>query len=265
LSSQEEEWPREGEVLMCTVRKIEKFGAFVSLDEYKEIECFIHISEVSTNWVKNIRDFFKEGRKVVVKVMRIDRGKRQIDLSLKRTTEQQKKYKLQQWKQRHKSEKLLEMAARKLKKSPEEASAEVVSPLLSKHPDLYTAFEEVVRRGKGVLTKEKVPKAWVDALMPLITSNISLPSVAIEGYLTLQCFEADGVRVVKEALAELARPVDGGGERLTVQVIGPPRYRVTLEAENYKIAENTLQEHVNNVESYLADHDHSYEFSRGEK
>jgi translation initiation factor 2 subunit 1 len=215
--------------------------------------------------VKNIRDFFKEGRKVVVKVMRIDRGKRQIDLSLKRTTEQQKKYKLQQWKQRQKAEKLLEMAARKLKKGHEEAFAEVAGPLLSTHPDLYTAFEEVVREGKEVLTKEKLPKAWIDVLHPLIASNISLPSVRIEGFLRLQCFEPDGVSVVKEALAEMAKPVDGGGEKLTVQVIGPPRYRVTLEAENYKIAENTLQEHVKNLEGYLSGHDYSFEFSRGEK
>ena len=266
MSGDEQDWPKEGEVLMCTVKKVEKFGAFVTLDEYGGIEGFIHISEVSTNWVKNIRDYFKEGRKVVVKVMRLDRAKNQVDLSLKRTTEQQKKYKIQQWKQRQKAGKLLEMVTKTLEKTPEKANEEVVDRLLAEYPDLYSAFEDVVRYGSEVLTKHKVPKAWVDSLSEVILANITLPTVSIDGYITMQVFEPNGVELLRGALAELVRSTDGDGDsKVSVQVIGPPKYRVTLEAEDYKTAESIMQNRVESAESYLKDHDYKFEFSRSSK
>ena len=72
--------------------------------------------------------------------------------------------------------------------------------------------------------------------------------------------------VIRGALKELTKPIDGDGDaHLTVQVIGPPRYRVTMEAENYKTAENLLQQRVSAAEAYLNDHDGTFEFSRSAK
>jgi translation initiation factor 2 subunit 1 len=259
-------WPKEGDVVMCTVQKVEKFGAFVSLDEYEDKEGFIHISEVSPNWVKNIRDFFKEGRKVVVKVMRIDRSKRHIDLSRKRTTEQQKRYKLQQWKQRQKVEKLLELVAKRLGKTPEQTATEVVDKLTPTYPDVYSAFEDVVATGKGVLTKQKIPKAWIEPLFEVIMANIELPTVSITGVVSVQCYAPNGVEVIRGALKELAKPIDGDGEsEIGVQVIGPPRYRVTIQAEDYKIAEALLQSRIDAAQAFLTEYDHTFEFSRSGK
>lgn len=266
MAGESDDWPKQGDVVMCTVQKVEKFGAFVSLDEYGGKEGFIHISEVSPNWVKNIRDFFKEGRKVVVKVMRVDRAKNQIDLSLKRVTEKQKKYKIQQWKQRQKAEKLLEMASKKLGKTPEEATREVVGPLLASYPDLYAAFEEAKREGKEVLVKQKLPKAWVDALYDLIDANIELPTVTIDGSVKVQVFTPNGVQVIRDVLKELAkRPVGDGESKFSVQVIGAPRYRVIVEAEDYKTAESLLQERIEAVRRSLKGIDHVFEFSRSPK
>jgi len=260
------EWPKEGEVLMCTVKKVEKFGAFLTLDEYGGKEGFIHISEVSPNWVKNIRDFFKEGRKVVAKVTRVDVSKQHIDMSLKRTTEQRKRYKVQQWKQRQKSTKLLELASKKVGKTPEQAKTEVVDKLLSEYPDLYTGFEEVVVGGKEVLAKRGIAKDWIEALYPIIVSTIELHKVEIEGYVSLQCFEPNGVEVIRGALSELTKPTDGEKEsKIAVQIIGPPRYRVTVEAEDYKTAESILQKRIGMVESYLGKFDHTFAFSRPSK
>ncbi len=259
-------WPKEGEVVMCTVQKVEKFGAFLSLDEFGGKEGFIHISEVSTNWVKNIRDFFKEGRKVVAKVMRVDLSKAHIDLSLKRTTEQQKRYKLQQWKQKQKAEKLLELITKKLGKTPQEAKAEVVDRLLVSHPDLYSAFEEVVATGKEVLIRQNVPGEWVDALYPLLMQSIQIPSVSIDGQLSVQCYEPNGVEIVSNALAELAKPADGESDiKVSVQVIGPPRYRITVRAGDYKTAEGVLQKRVETIGARLKPFDHTFSFSRPAK
>ena len=60
------------------------FGAFVSLPDGKS--GMVHISEVSTNYVKDIKDFLKEGQDVKVKVVGISpEGK--ISLSIRKAME----------------------------------------------------------------------------------------------------------------------------------------------------------------------------------
>ncbi len=69
-----------GTILEGTVTSITKFGAFVSLPESKT--GMIHISEVSTTFVKEISDHLEEGQEVRVKVIGID-GSGRINLSIK--------------------------------------------------------------------------------------------------------------------------------------------------------------------------------------
>ena len=61
-----------------------KFGAFVSLPEEKV--GMIHISEVSTTYVKDIGEFLEKGQTVKVKVLNIDENGK-ISLSLKQVPE----------------------------------------------------------------------------------------------------------------------------------------------------------------------------------
>ena len=78
------EWPEKREIVLGTVTRVNPFSAFVSLDEYNNKEGMIHISEVAGKWVRDIRKFVKVGQKVVVMVMRVDKDKSHITLSLKR-------------------------------------------------------------------------------------------------------------------------------------------------------------------------------------
>ena len=77
--------PEENEVILCTVKKILPHSIFVDLDEYENKEGLIHISEISPGRVRNIRDFVKEGKKIVCKVLKI-RDAGHIELSLRRVT-----------------------------------------------------------------------------------------------------------------------------------------------------------------------------------
>ncbi|RJS86435.1 S1 RNA-binding domain-containing protein, partial [Candidatus Bathyarchaeota archaeon] len=47
------EWPEVGELVVATVRRIESYGAYVTLDEYDDKEGLLHISEISPSWVRN--------------------------------------------------------------------------------------------------------------------------------------------------------------------------------------------------------------------
>lgn len=73
-----------GSLLEGKVKTITKFGAFVLLPENRT--GMIHISEVSSTFVNDIRDHLTEGQVVRVKVIGIDPTGR-ISLSIKRALE----------------------------------------------------------------------------------------------------------------------------------------------------------------------------------
>ncbi|MGI6715717.1 MAG: S1 RNA-binding domain-containing protein [Eubacteriales bacterium] len=68
-------------VVKGKITKITSFGAFVSIEGGKT--GMIHISEVSQNFVKDIRDYLKEGQEVEAAVISLDENGRYA-LSLKR-------------------------------------------------------------------------------------------------------------------------------------------------------------------------------------
>lgn len=71
-----------GAVVEGSVTGITNFGAFVELGGGKT--GLVHISEISNTFVKEVRDYLKEGEKVKVKVINISpNGK--VELSIKRT------------------------------------------------------------------------------------------------------------------------------------------------------------------------------------
>src|SRR5512137_1950856 len=108
------DWPEEGELVVCTVANVKNFGAFVTLDEYENKEGFIHIAEVATGWIKYIRDYVREGQKLVCKVLRVDESKGHVDLSFKAVNEHKRREKIQEWKNEQKGDKLFSIVAQRL-------------------------------------------------------------------------------------------------------------------------------------------------------
>jgi small subunit ribosomal protein S1 len=77
---------KEGQLLEGTVTKLTKFGAFASLKvegDY-EVEGLIHISELSDRRIEHPKEVVEEGQKVTLRVIKIDRPRKRIGLSLKR-------------------------------------------------------------------------------------------------------------------------------------------------------------------------------------
>ena len=65
--------PEAGEIVICTVREITSHGIYVNLDQYEGMNGFLHVSEISTGWVKNIERVAKVQQKLVLKVIRANR------------------------------------------------------------------------------------------------------------------------------------------------------------------------------------------------
>src|SRR5437879_8774462 len=125
-------FPEVGDLVIATVTRVEDYGAYVKLDEYKAVEGLVHISEISTTWVRNIRDHARQGQKLVLKVLRVNPQRNKIDLSLRRVTGREKSEKMPEWKKERKAEANLKSAADKPKQTEEDAEA--IRKMLQNNP-----------------------------------------------------------------------------------------------------------------------------------
>ena len=252
------ELPEKGELVVCTVTKAKGFGAFVKLEEYPDKRGFIHIKEVAPGWVKNIREYVREGQRIVCKVMDVDPSKGYVDLSLKRVNEHQRREKIQQWKNEQKANKLMEILCNEEGIRKEECE-KIKEQLYEKFESLYAAFEEVIKDEKA-LEKEGIKGDWIDAFIKIARENIPPPIVEIAGYVEMNCFKPDGIKYIKEALKMMEGKFDG--VEIKVRYVSAPLYRIEVVAPDYKTAEKAMKEAVKKGIDYIKKYGGTATFKR---
>jgi len=156
-TSQAEKIPQVDELVLITIKKIMPYGAFCTLDEYNGKEAFIHISEVAPRWIKNIHEFLHEGQKLVAKVYHVDEKKDQIDLSLKRVTDSERKMKLEESRKEKRAQKLFDVAV-KLAKSTKAESDYAYQKLTETYGDIISAMEAIAEKGEEAFKYLKIEK-----------------------------------------------------------------------------------------------------------
>lgn len=245
---------------MCTAKKVFDQGAYLELDEYDGKEGMVHISEVSSGWVKNIRRHIREGRKVICKVLDVDPRKGHIDLSMRRVKDSQRSWKSQQWKRDRKAEKLLEQAAKRVGSDLDSAYEKIGFFLQEKYGDIYSAFEEVAMKGKEAIDWPEVEEEWINVLLELIESSVEAPYVEVKGYVDLRCPSPNGVEVIRSALSDACDSVTESEADVKVRYIASPSYSIKVSAPSYKVAEKVLQETAEHAISIVEKGDGTGEF-----
>ncbi len=253
------EFPMEDELVIGTVKSVKGFGAFVTLDEYKGKEGFVHIAEVASGWVKYIRDYIREGQKVVCKVQRVNPSKGHIDLSLKAVNEHQRRDKIQEWKNEQKAEKLFELVCDRLERDIEDCYRSFGNELVEVFGTLYGAFEECTI-DENVLEEEEFEGDWIDAFVEVAHENIVPPYVDITGYVELMCPAKNGMEHIKEAL----HLCEGVNDDVTIeaQYVGAPHYRLKVNATDFKTAEDRLRVAAKLAIDFIVEHEGEGEFHR---
>lgn len=247
------EWPEKNELVMCTVTEVFDQGAYVKLDEYDRKVGMVHISEIASGWIKNIRRHVKEGQKTVCIVLDVDKGKEHIDLSIRRVKDSQRSWKSEQWKRERKAENLLDQAAKRIGGNLDTAYEKIGFPLQEKEGEIYSVFEEAARKGKIALEdKLDVEDEWIDVLMELIETSVEPPTVKVKGFVDLRTPSPNGVEVISSALQEARDHNSNSDFRINIKYIGAPTYSIEVTGPAYKEAEKVLKESaevaISNVE-----------------
>jgi len=251
------EFPNRDDFAVVKIVQILDYGVFVELLEYKNIRGFIHISNVSSSWVKNIRNFVKMNQVRVAKVLNVDLVKNQIDLSFAGVNPMRERQVLTQFKQINREEKLIQILSKSTNKPFSEVWSSVADPLTQVHNSLYEAFEKIAL---GYDFSNEVGKEWVAPIKQLVKDNIVVSKKEISGKAKLSCLASNGLAVVKSILADFEST-----KNCIVSYAGGGTFNISCSGLTFKEADKTLTKLVESAEKTSKKQGVSFEFTRDEK
>lgn len=246
--------PEEGELVIATVKDVTTHGAYVTLDEYDNMLAFLHVSEVATGWVRSIERFAREGQKMILKVIRVNKARREVDLSLKQVTDDERRRKMIEIKKEGKAKVLIASIKEKCNYTDEEMN-KYIDRIHERYELIYDMFEDVAKNSK-VLSKIDLPEKMKSVIIEL-SNSIKMPSVQVRGMMEITCMRPNGINVIKKVLS-----VDD--DSVEIRYVGAPRYRISVNAENFKVAERMLSKIIDGIESSLKKQGCTFKFTREE-
>lgn len=238
------DYPDEGDLVICSVKKVLYHSVFVRLEEFFNREGMIHISEIAPGRIRNIRDYVREGKQVVCKVLNVNKERGNIDLSLRRVSVQLRLKKEEEFKLEQKAEKILDQVAKNLKTNLPEIYKTIGETVIDTYGSFGACFMEIVERGKEVLDELNVPKAMAEEITSLVKERIKPVKVFISGELTLESYEPDGIDKIKDAIKKAEDFAKKKKMEVSITYLSAPRYALELTASNYKDAEKDVKEIV---------------------
>lgn len=253
--------PEDGELVLATAREITAHGVYVTLDEYGKLPAFLHISEIATGWVRDIERYAKPGQKIVLKVIRINRGRKEIDLSLRQVSGEERRAKIIEVKKTEKASTIVD--ALKVRLTNEATVRGIMDSVLNQYDTLYDGFEDVARRGPKALQKLGLDVNLSTILDEVVKDKISIPIVEVRGVMDIRVKASNGIEVIKSALRS-GEEVKTSGAQVKVTYLGTPKYRLIVKAENYKVAERGLQSALERIRTILEKNKGKFNFTREE-
>ncbi len=227
--------PVENEIVICKVTKIFPNSVFVDLVDYND-SGMIHISEVSPGRIRNLRDYVSVNRQIVCKVLRIDRERGHIDLSLRRVNSNQRREKLDEVKQELKAESLVKSVAKKMDLNFKEVYAQLSKKIFEEYSYLHVCFKDVAS-DEVDMVELGVDKNLAKELSEMIIEKFKPAKITIEGEIRLKTYNSEGVEEIKSVLMNIEKV----SPTVSLNYLGAGRYKLIIEDVDYKPAEKNLK------------------------
>ncbi|MDA4120029.1 MAG: translation initiation factor IF-2 subunit alpha [Thaumarchaeota archaeon] len=255
--STEKPLPEPGEVVVSTVREITSHGIYVNLDQYDGTNGFLHVSEISTGWVRNIDRVAKVSQKLVLKVIRVNKARREIDLSLRQVTNEERRAKVIEWKREERALAIIDAVKKKL--GLDETQEKGLKQKLEEHfGTLYEALETAARKGEKGLAPAGLPEREAKAVAEVAMEKIVPPRYEVGALVEVSSRSPEGIEQVKKTLMSAA---SAPSAEVHITYAGAPRYRVRITADDYKQAEKALDVVLEKIKDGVGKHD-AFSFKR---
>lgn len=265
-------FPREGEFLIGKIKQVENQYVYVDLVDYTGLESeefakgFIHISEISSRWIKNIRNYVRIGQRVVLRVLRVDPQKGHVDLSLRRVNSAQKENRLKEWKYAVKFENLLQflIETEGINLTLDQAYDLIGWSVLNQFDSYQEALEVLKESGIEILDDlEGVSEEVKKILLKIIEENVKISTVNISGKIRLSFNSENGIDQIKESLIEAKGIIESKETRsINISYIAAPLYQLEIITKDYLDAENILSDALEIIEQKTEQYNGSFEFIR---
>lgn len=229
---------QEGELLLCTVEKVEGTSVFVKLPDNSQGT--IIFSEVAPGRIRNIREYVMPNKRIVCKVLRVSGN--HIDLTLRRVTSKEKLEVMDKFK----AEMTVKGALKSLLK---EKADEVEEKILKEFPSL-SEFLEQTRQDEKVISKY-IPKEHQEAIKKISQKRKS--EVEVKKLVKLKSLAPDGIKKIKEIFAENDEDID-------ITYISAGNFQIKIKDEDYKKANLKMNEFLAIVEKKAKTNQCEYSF-----
>jgi len=213
-----------GDVVLCTVDRIEKTLVFVKIKGNGEGS--IVLSEVAPGRIRNLRDYVVPKKTIVCKVLRISKDR--IDLSLRRVTQKERKEVLEQDK-KEKSYKAI------LKKILGETSEKTIKEI-EKKENIYDFLEEAKEKPKEL---EKITgKENSQKILEIIKIQKKKKTI-LKKEIHATTIKPHGLNLIKK-IFDLFKGFN-------VKYISAGKYSLEKETDDLKKTDKELKEKINSA------------------
>jgi len=208
-----------GDVVLCTVERIERTSVFVKIDG--DGEGSIITSEIAPGRIRNLRDYVIPKKKIVCKVLRKE-GNR-IDLSLRRVTLKEKKEVMEQ--------NSIERSYISIFKT---ILGEKSEKIIKDIQDTEKLFDFVLESKENPERLEKaVGKEDAKKIMDIIKTQKKKKAVIKKEFI-LKSTKPNGIKLTKEILGDI--------KEAEIKYISAGRFSIESESEEIKKADQKVRE-----------------------
>ena len=259
----ESSFPRMGELIIGTCSKLTPHGAYFEIFDYEKLGSeagFVHISELSRTWVRNIRSHIREGQRAVAKILRVDTSRGEIDMSIRRVSEPQRRMKLNEFKQENRARGLVAVACEKAKVPVDN----VEESLLGRFGSIYEGLIQAREGSVSLLTEAGIPETAAQVIHDLALKELQPPTVRLTGLMKITCYESEGVIHLKKFFKSYHKSFNKKykSSEMNIKTISPPDYRCVIECGDWRTAEGIWKDVQKEVKQFFAPYDTEYSFER---
>lgn len=256
-------FPYLNEIVLCTVKKITPYAAFCELNGFEDKEGMLHIAEVSSRIIKNIKEYLSEGQKVICKVIRVNPSKGFIDLSIKRVAEFEKRRKRDEIKKERKAHKIIELFCEKKGLDADEFFEKYFRDLYEEGY-IYELFERAVEDGKKIL-KKHLPEKFLEDFFAIIEKEFGKPFKEIRLIFNVVSYESDGVLRLRNFFSNLKEKLGKISDEIKLIYQGSPKYLAVLKTKDPKKTEKKLESTINELEKFAKSLNLEFSYEREKK